>query len=81
MAMLHQSQNVNGVMKMTGVDSVSVPAHGTVAFAPGSYHVMLMGGKKTPVIGSSVGLGLSFKDSGKLSSTCAVKGPDAAGPN
>src|ERR1035438_4523093 len=42
MGMLHQTRNVGGIMKMSDVDEVTVPAHGNAAFAPGAYHVMLM---------------------------------------
>ncbi len=41
-AMLHQSISENGTDKMVMVDHVEVPAHGSVEFAPGGYHVMCM---------------------------------------
>jgi copper(I)-binding protein len=34
---------MNGVMSMQRVRAVTVPAHGAVMFAPGGYHVMLIG--------------------------------------
>ena len=40
--MLHQSKEENGVEKMLPVKSVPVPAHGTLSFAPGGYHLMCM---------------------------------------
>lgn len=43
MAMIHESREDNGVMRMLHVDAVEVPAEGTVAFAPGGFHVMVMG--------------------------------------
>ena len=42
MVMLHQSLHENGMDKMQMVKSVAVPAHGSVDFAPGSYHLMCM---------------------------------------
>src|SRR6187551_2303237 len=42
MLMLHQSKQEKGVDRMMHVKSVSVPAHGTLAFAPGGYHLMCM---------------------------------------
>ena len=43
MAMIHESREEDGVMRMLHVDAVSVPAEGMVAFAPGGFHVMVMG--------------------------------------
>jgi copper(I)-binding protein len=40
---LHQSMKAGDMASMQRVDGVDVPAHGTVAFAPGGYHVMLFG--------------------------------------
>ncbi len=81
MAMLHQTRMVNGMMHMTEADTVPVPAHGDVAFAPGSYHVMLMDAKKTAIIGSSTVLTLTFKGGATLKSSCTIKGPDALASN
>lgn len=43
MAMIHESREDDGVMRMLHVDAVEVPADGMVAFAPGGFHVMVMG--------------------------------------
>src|SRR5882757_4294526 len=40
MLMMHQSSNKGGMSGMDMVDTVSVPAGGKVAFAPGGYHLM-----------------------------------------
>src|ERR1700761_3366671 len=40
MLMLHQSANKGGMSGMDMVDRVTVPAGGTVKFAPGGYHLM-----------------------------------------
>ena len=39
---LHNHIHDNGVMRMRRVDAIDVPAHGSVALEPGSYHVMLI---------------------------------------
>lgn len=43
MAMIHESREDDGVMRMLHVDAVEIPAEGMVSFAPGGFHVMLMG--------------------------------------
>ena len=40
MIMLHQTKEVGGVEKMLPVKEVPVPAHGSISFAPGGYHLM-----------------------------------------
>ncbi|WP_255209024.1 copper chaperone PCu(A)C [Paraburkholderia youngii] len=40
MSMLHQTQTTGSTSKMVMVDKVTVPANGTLTFAPGGYHVM-----------------------------------------
>ena len=41
MAMMHKSESNGGTATMSHVDSVDVPAHGTLRFAPKGYHLML----------------------------------------
>lgn len=40
--MMHRSTTDGGTARMAMVDSVQVPAHGTVSFEPGGYHLMCM---------------------------------------
>lgn len=40
--MMHKSESVGGMEKMLMVDNVPVPAHQSVAFAPGGFHLMCM---------------------------------------
>ncbi len=39
---IHQTENQNGLMRMQPVQAVEIPAGGTVEFAPGGHHVMLI---------------------------------------
>ncbi|WP_196140573.1 copper chaperone PCu(A)C [Aliikangiella sp. G2MR2-5] len=48
-AMIHRSYLVDGVAKMEHIESLTIKAKDTVDFAPGSYHVMLMGVDKEKV--------------------------------
>ncbi|ALL12045.1 copper chaperone PCu(A)C [Caulobacter henricii] len=62
---IHQSAMANGVMSMRRQDDgVVIPAGGSVAFAPGGYHLMLLGLKQPLVQGQKVPLTLVF-DNGR----------------
>ncbi len=41
-AELHTHIEENGVMKMTRIDSIAIPAHGSATLARGSDHIMLL---------------------------------------
>jgi hypothetical protein len=77
MLMLHQTVSSNGTSRMEDLKSVSVPAGGTVSFAPGAYHLMCMdtGAAMTP--GKSVPVTFIFSDGSKAHANFAVK--NAAG--
>jgi len=79
MTMMHKSESKNGTATMSPVDSVDVPAHGTLSFAPKGYHLMLEGADKPLQVGSTIPLSLSFADHSTISTTCAVKPPSALG--
>jgi periplasmic copper chaperone A len=40
---MHTSSEENGVASMQKVDAIDLPAHSTIEFKPGKYHVMLIG--------------------------------------
>ncbi|HUC63230.1 MAG TPA: copper chaperone PCu(A)C [Alphaproteobacteria bacterium] len=69
---LHRTVDENGVMKMLPVASVPVKAGGTVAFKPGSYHVMLIDLKAPLEAGQSFPLTLTFEHAGKVEVTVKV---------
>ncbi|MFW6851195.1 copper chaperone PCu(A)C [Burkholderia gladioli] len=77
MAMLHQTQSNGSMSKMVMVDTATVPAKGTLSFAPGGYHVMLEEPRQALKIGSTIPLTLSFGDGEKLSAQCKVESPKA----
>jgi periplasmic copper chaperone A len=72
--MLHKSESVNGVEQMLPVDSVPVPAHGSVSFAPGGFHLMCMSPAAGMKIGSVAVVTLKFKDNAILTSDFPVQG-------
>jgi copper(I)-binding protein len=74
--MLHQSQEQSGTSTMSMVESITVPAHGSVAFAAGGYHLMCMQPKMT--VGQRAPLALHFKDGAVLLLMAPVYGPTSA---
>ena len=76
MTMLHRSMDNGGMSHMEDVQSVVVPAHGTLAFSPGGYHIMCMSPTPEVSAGSSITVTLQFADGTKLDVKFDVKGAD-----
>jgi periplasmic copper chaperone A len=64
--MLHESKVVDGISKMTTLDSIALPAGKPVAMRPGGKHIMLMGLKQQLVEGQSFPLTLKFDHAGEV---------------
>lgn len=64
--MLHHSSTQGGVSRMTMVDSLPVPAHGTAMLTPGGYHLMLMHPAVPVKPGTAVPVVLKFSDGSTL---------------
>jgi copper(I)-binding protein len=83
-AQLHQHVSQDGLMKMQHVETVNIPAGGTVTFAPMAYHVMLLDLKdRTRLIdGQTFPLTLHFQKAGDLTVDVVVlkQPPHAAAP-
>jgi hypothetical protein len=75
MVMLHQSREVNGVEEMLPVKAITVPARGTVSFAPGGYHLMCMQPQDSLAVGQKVPVTLKFADGKAVAADFPVKGP------
>ena len=73
--MLHKSEEVNGVSTMHHVDSVPVPAHKSITFAPGGFHLMCMSPTASLKPGSSVPVTLTFKNGGTVTGDFPVRKP------
>ena len=63
---IHESASKGGMMTMTPLDSVPVPALGTVAFQPGGKHVMIFELRSTVKPGGTLRLQLNFSGGDKL---------------
>ena len=60
--MMHRSLEESGVTRMVHVDGVDLAPGQSVAFAPGSYHLMLMGRTQELHAGEEVPVTLRFND-------------------
>lgn len=73
---LHTMSNENGMMKMTQVKAIDIPASGKAELKPGSFHIMLFGLKEKPAAGASVDLTLTFDNGETLPIKAVVRKPE-----
>lgn len=71
-AMIHETTNTDGVMKMDMLDHLSIPAGATITMKPAQLHVMLAGPKAAYKVGDDVAFDLDFKMAGKMQVTAKV---------
>jgi len=72
---IHEMKMDAGVMKMSAIDALAVPAGKTVELKPGGYHVMLMDLKQPLKEGETVPLTLTFEDKAGRKQTLEIKAP------
>ena len=73
-ASLHEtSSDSSGMTGMSHVDSITIPAGGTVALEPGGYHIMLMDLKQELKAGDRVTLVLTLEQAGVVNVTAEVR--------
>ena len=75
---LHESAQKGGVMSMSEVDRVVVPAHSSVQFKPGGYHIMLLNAKHTIKPGQHVPVTLRFADGSHVTARFLVRKSNAS---
>lgn len=68
-----------GVAKMEMLESISIPAGGTVKLDPGGMHIMLIDLEQSLKSGENVEVDLVFEKAGTLKVPAKVKGPDEVG--
>ena len=78
--MLHRSVGTHGMETMMPVARLTVPAHGTVALAPGGYHLMLMHPVRAVSPGQRVTLTLLYSDGSVQSVEFLARPANATGP-
>jgi len=72
---IHEMKMDAGVMRMSAISALPLPAGKTVEFKPGGYHVMLMALKAPLKEGDAVPVTLKFKDKDGRESTLVVNAP------
>ena len=78
---VHQMKSVNGVEEMRELkNGLAIPAHGSVALAPGGYHLMFTHLKHPLTKGEVVKVTLDFQHAGSVPVAFPVMGIGAAGP-
>jgi copper(I)-binding protein len=80
-AELHQMQMENDMAKMWPLDSVEIPAGGTVALAPHGAHIMLMGLKAPLELAQTFPLTLTFEKAGSITVEVTVESMAATEPS
>ncbi|HEX4299586.1 MAG TPA: copper chaperone PCu(A)C [Gammaproteobacteria bacterium] len=70
---IHRSFVKDGVEEMEPVPSIAIPAHGSIEFKPGSYHLMMMQPKKNLFAGDMAEVTLTFSDGSQLAILAPVR--------
>ena len=74
-AMIHESVMKNGVMTMSHMMALPIPAKGSVLLAPGGLHVMLMGLPQPLKAGTTLPLTLNFEKAGTVTLDVPILAP------
>lgn len=72
---IHRSERQGDRVTMRHVESVEIAAGSTLAFAPGSWHLMLFGEPPLPRAGEMVTITLHFADGGSVTVEAPVVRP------
>ena len=75
---MHESVEENGVMKMKPINSVDIPAKGTVTFAPGGKHLMLWGVNDTAISRGKMQLTFLLDNGDRLLVDAVIRKPEGA---
>lgn len=70
---LHTHVNESGMMRMSRIDRIELPAGQTVTLKPGGLHVMLIGLKQSLEPGATIDLTLIYDDGSNLSVQVPVR--------
>ncbi len=70
---LHETTNSGGMMQMSPIANVPVPANGKAELKPGGMHVMLMGLTRELKAGDKINFTLFFDKAGQVPVTVEVK--------
>lgn len=70
---MHKSETVDGMARMIHRDSLTIPAHSSVALKPGGFHLMMPAPTTRLVQGDKVELLLHFADERCVRATAVVR--------
>jgi periplasmic copper chaperone A len=70
---LHETKESGGMLEMSPVPNIPVPANGKAELKPGGFHIMLIGLTRELKVGDKVQLTLNFEKAGKIPVTAEVK--------
>ncbi|MBK8247499.1 MAG: copper chaperone PCu(A)C [Gemmatimonadetes bacterium] len=70
---LHEMKRDNGMMRMSPVPAIVVPANGEVDLRPGGFHLMLFGLKKPLAVGDTVRATLTLDDGSEVRLVAPVR--------
>lgn len=73
--MMHQTTETDGISKMSMVDELTIPAGGSLALEPGSYHLMLEKPSATLAVGDSITLEFTLSSGQSFTTECELKSP------
>lgn len=74
---MHRTAVIDGIARMSQQDSVTIPAHASLAFKPGDYHLMLFKPRKQFTAGDTVSLTFQFSDATIIHVTTTVRQPES----
>ena len=75
---MHESVGKDGMMSMQPIESVDVPAKGTVAFAPGGKHLMIWGVNDTAISRGKMQLTFLMSNGDRLLVDAVIRKPDGS---
>lgn len=78
---IHTHIKDGDIMRMRRVESVELPKGGKLVFAPGSYHLMLIGLKQPLMVDDELPVTLTFEHAGQITVLVRVRQLGAAGPS
>lgn len=70
---IHQTVEDGGMMRMSHLSEVPVPAGDSVVLAPGGIHLMFMNLSRMPVAGDSVLIALQLRRGGRIEARAEVR--------
>ena len=76
---LHEMSMAGGLMRMRELPQVNLAPNAELRFAPGGYHIMLVGMKRPLAVGEKVPLTFRFRRAGKVTVQAEVRPLDVGG--